>query len=213
MPVASAPGDSTPIRLPDRVFPARYAVKKPAPTTAPFPAGGTWDEIRDWVKSHPSAALAWAAGAPPGPLHDSVAELICSLLAASDPAQAVAVAERLGGNGATNVMANVALQWAARDEPAASAWAAAQPPGEERDLLLSRIALVQSKSNPAEAAKLVAEQISPGPVQEEAAISVASQWAAQDPNAALEWAQSFPNYGLRHRAVLEVEHAAGMTTE
>jgi len=213
MPIARAPGDPAPNRIPDETSHIKSTGAKQRVAASEFPETGNWDEIRDWVRSHPTEALAWAASAPPGQLRDSVAELICSLLAASDPAQAAAVAEGLGGNGTTNVLENVALQWAERDEPAAYAWAAGKPPGEERDRLLSRIAFEQSKSNPEAAANLVAEQISPGDIQDEAAISVACQWAAQDVNAAMAWAQLFPDGRLRARVILEVERATGTAAE
>lgn len=80
-----------------------------------------------------------------------------------------------------------------------------KPPGEERDRLLSRVALTRSKENPADAARLVAEWISPGEVQNEAAISVLHQWALQEPDAALAWAQLFSEENLRSRALKEVE--------
>jgi len=78
-------------------------------------------------------------------------------------------------------------------------------PGDERDRLFSRVAFTRSKENPADAAKLVVEWISPGEVQNEAAISVLHQWALREPNAALAWAQLFPEESLRNRALKEVE--------
>ena len=75
------------------------------------------------------------------------------------------------------------------------------------------MAFVRSKINPTEAAKLVAEQILPGDVQNEAALNVLHQWALQDPNAVLAWAQLFPEEGLRTRPLAEVEAMLPKRTE
>ena len=65
-----------------------------------------------------------------------------------------------------------------------------------------------SKENPTEAGKLVAEQISPGEIQNEAAISVLHQWLLRDTNAAAAWVQLFPASPIRERALKEVENTA-----
>ncbi len=143
--------------------------------------------------------------APADSRRDAVAEIICAQTAETDPAQAVALAERYAG-GCSNLLENLVHQWADRDEPAACAYAMNKLAGEERDRLLSRVAFVRSKENPAEAAKLVAEQISPGEIQNEAAISVLHQWTLRDPDAASAWAQLFPASEVRERALQEVEN-------
>ena len=67
------------------------------------------------------------------------------------------------------------------------------------------MAFTRSKENPVDAATLVVEWISPGEVQNEAAISVLHQWVLREPDAALAWAQLFPDENLRDRALKEVE--------
>jgi hypothetical protein len=166
------------------------------------------EKNREWTRNNPAAAVAWAMSAAEGPQRDTVVETVCPQLAQEDPAQAVDLAER-AGSGCSNLLENMAMLWAQREERSAYEWAANKPDGEERDRLLGRIAFVESKSNPAEAARLVAEEISPGSVQEEAAVSVVYQWALQDRNAAKTWAQSFPPGSLRDRAIREVENVAG----
>lgn len=105
-----------------------------------------------------------------------------------------------------SLLENLAQQWAEQDMQATYEWASAKPTGEAKDRLLGRIALVESKHNPEEAARLVAEQISPGTVQDEAAISVIHQWALRDASAAMTWVQSFPESNLRYKAILEVQN-------
>jgi len=167
------------------------------------------DKNRDWARTFPAGALAWLRNAPDGPQRDTVAEIVCPQLALTDPSQAVDVAERCGPSGTNlmeNVLDNLAQLWAERDEQAALAWAAAKPPGNDRDRLLERIAFVESQTDPANAVRLVVEQIPPGETQEQAAMTVVYQWARQNADAAMAWAQSFPPGDLRDRAIQEVEN-------
>jgi hypothetical protein len=166
-----------------------------------------FDGNRDWARKFPAEAAAWLLSAPDSPQRDIVAETVCPQMAETNPAAAVTLAEQCSGAG-TNIMGNLldnlAQIWADQDERAAYAWAVAKSPGEERDRLLHRIALVESKTDPTEAAHMVAEQMSPGENQNEAAISVLYQWAQRDAGAALAWAQSFPVGDFRDRAIKEV---------
>jgi hypothetical protein len=78
--------------------------------------------------------------------------------------------------------------------------------------LLQRIAFVEAKSNPAEAGRLISEQMSPGQIQSEAAISVLYQWTRQDAAAAMAWAESFPPGDLRERAINEVKNVSAVSS-
>lgn len=180
------------------------------PAVSPFPENESWDEIREWVRRNPNESLTWVSNTPPSLMRDDVSELICLQIGQFDPPQALALAESLGGSHTRNVLENVTQQWAEHDTAAAYAWAANKPAGEERDQLLGRIAYVESKTKPEDAARLVALQITPGATQDEAAISVLYQWSVRDASAAMAWAQSFPEGSFRERAIKEVEGAAGM---
>jgi hypothetical protein len=86
------------------------------------------------------------------------------------------------------------------DLPAATTWADSYPPGEVRDTLFLHVALAQSQTDPAQAARMVAEQISPGQIQEQAAISVLQKWAEQDMAGAVAWSEEFPAGDCSNRA-------------
>jgi hypothetical protein len=73
--------------------------------------------------------------------------------------------------------------------------------------LVLHVALVWSKSDPAEAARLVLNQIPAGDNQNEAVISVVYQWALQDREAAKSWVQLFPEGALRRRAMNEITNS------
>ena len=168
-----------------------------------------WDRNRAWARKYPAEALTWLENAPDGPRRETMAEIVCPELAQTDPARAVVLAEQCNSSG-TNFMKalrdGLGQQWAEQDMQAACAWALAKPDAEDRDRLLGRIAVVKSKTNPEEAAQWVAEQMSPGAVQDEAAISVIYRWALRDANAAMAWVQLFPEGNLRCRAILEVQN-------
>jgi hypothetical protein len=170
------------------------------------------DEIREWARQNPDAALAWALNAPAGTKLDTVAEIVCAQQAQSDPARAFALAERFSSAGSV-LQENMMQQWAAKDEPASYAYANTKPAGEPRDHLFSRIAFILSRENPGDAAKIVTEQIPAGAIQDEAAISVLHQWALRDTAAAGAWAKMFPEGALRDRAIKEVENITAMTAQ
>ena len=218
IPAESLPGSPELVRAPETQAPrARLRAQRPTPGPAPEDPYVTQteppedpDEIRQWARKNPGRALAWMMSAAAGPQRDSVAEIACAQVAETDPAQAVALAERYAG-GCTNLLENLVYQWSERNEPAARAYALARPAGDERDRLLSRVALTRSKEDPAEAAKLVIESIAPGETQNEAVMSVLHQWALLNPTQALAWAQLFPEGALKTRALKEVENLSGQT--
>jgi hypothetical protein len=170
------------------------------------------DELRERVRQNPADALTWLRSAAAGEARDTVVEIVCARVAESNPAEAVSLADRYSG-GRSNLLENLVQQWADQNELAARAYAINKPPGEERDRMLGRVAFTGSKENPAEAARLVVEWISPGQVQNEAAISVLHQWALRDPNAAQAWALLFPDEGLRDRALAEVANISSRPQE
>ena len=172
------------------------------------------DQNREWARNFPADALAWVKNAPDGNQRVAIAEIVCPQLAQTNPAAAVTLAENCLGSGTNNVaqylLDNMAQQWAAQDMQAANAWATSKQPGEQRDRLLQRIAVAESKADPFQAAQLIVNQISPGPTQNEAAMSVIYQWAQKDAAAAQTWAESFPAGDFRDRAIKEVKNVSAV---
>ena len=168
------------------------------------------DQNREWARNFPAEALAWLKNAPDGKQRLTIAEIVCSQVAQTNALAAVKLAENCLGSSTNNpaqfLLDNMAQQWASQDMQAASSWALAKPAGEQRDRSLQRIAIAESAANPADAARLISEQMSPGPTQNAAAISVVYQWAQTDAAAAQAWAESFPSGDLRDRAIKEVKN-------
>ncbi|WP_035601010.1 hypothetical protein [Haloferula sp. BvORR071] len=87
--------------------------------------------------------------------------------------------------------AHFAMRLAESDPDAAIEWASGLEAG-ERTESLGRIAVVISAKDPERGAKLAAEQVTAGPVQDRAVVQVLQRWSQEDPVAATEWAGDFP---------------------
>lgn len=175
--------------------------------SAPPPPQAEPASLEEWARHHPDEALAWVLRAPSGPERMVIAENLCLQLARINPAAAADLVGELGADGF--VLDNVVQQWAEHDIDAARAYVLRLPSSGDRDRLAERIALVDSKDHPAAAATWVCEQISPGTVQNDAAIAVIHQWLAEDRQAALAWIETFPRGSLRDRALDEARHVVG----
>lgn len=129
----------------------------------------------------------------------------CRRWAQRDPRDAIAIAHELQiDQRPGEVLEAIVHIWASVDAPAAAAWAAGQPAGEERDRLVTRAAFVWSQKDPLAAARFVVAQMPSGPAQDEAVISVVHQWGLRDAGGAATWVNAFPAGELRERALSEL---------
>lgn len=198
----------------EKLIPACLAIDaaETARMVARLPAG-PWREralrllAQTWAGSDARVALDWAARLPDKTERSVALADACLGVAEKDPRLALQLAAeyRIPDNA---LWANLTQQWAEQDMPAASSWVARLAPGAERDRLLQRVAFVESKADPVQAARLAIEQISPGDTQNEAVISVLQQWGQKDLLAATDWVRRFPDGELRDRALAEVEGVA-----
>jgi hypothetical protein len=162
-----------------------------------------------WASLNPAEAENWSAQLPDSKERNLELSFVCNEVASTDAARAVRTVEQLGlGEHTEAMLQNFAERWAAQDFASAKAWVMAQPASEHRDNLLARIAFTQSATVPAEAAKLVAEQIPPGSIQNEAVISVVHQWGTRDMAGAVSWVEFFPSGLLKEHAEQELSGIA-----
>lgn len=134
---------------------------------------------------------------------------IFSEVSQSDPAKAIQMAETYDMlSFAPGMTANLVGQWAGRDYDSAFDWTASLSSGSTRDEALSRLAIIRSVTDPADAASIISDQITAGSIQEEAAITIVSRWASTDPDGAKAWAESFDAGALRERALGEITLAS-----
>jgi hypothetical protein len=158
---------------------------------------------QNWAQLNLPDAAKWVSQISNPNERDTMLSCVCFQVAQTDPKLAIQTLEQQGLDGDRRqiMLGNLAQQWAAQDLPQAVNWASNYPPGKNRDNLFMHIALAKSQTAPVEAANMVAKQISPGPIQEEAVISVLQQWAAQDIDAAAGWVSQFPSGEVYDRSI------------
>jgi hypothetical protein len=157
-----------------------------------------------WADQNSMAALGWAAGLSDAVERNSALADVCVQISQSDPAAAISAASQYGLQDEGARFENIVQQWASQDFTAAYGWVSQLPAGAERDGSMTRLALVVAQVSPTDAANLVANEISPGTVQIEAAISVLHEWGLQDFAAASAWASQFPSGLMADRAKQEL---------
>lgn len=161
-------------------------------------------EIRDWARTDPDAAIAWAQLQPDS--DDARKEALtdaCFQIAQTQPQRAIVLAEEFKLSRSA-VLQNLAQQWAAKDLPSACQWISEQFDDDQRNALATGAAFVWSQTAPADAARFVVEQMTPGSTRDAAVMMVIHQWALTDPAAATTWIEQFPEGPLRDDALGEL---------
>ncbi len=177
-------------------------------------AGGSHAEVmrnvaESWARADFNAAWAWVVQLRDANERDTLLGCIGFAMAKSDPLRAVHALENGELDASQAIMlGNLAQLWASRDLPGALVWAGNHPAGDLRDDLFLHIALAESATAPADSARIVAEQISPGPNQENAVLAVLDVWAAQDTASASAWVAQFPIGEFRDRATAKISSIA-----
>jgi hypothetical protein len=163
--------------------------------------------LTGWAARDAEAALGWVSALEDPAARRSARSTVCLTVAEEDPRRALLLALAHGADedDAGGLLECLTMQWCEKETETVLEWAQTQPPGEWRERLLGRASFVLSKSDPAAAADLVSE-LEPGAVQDEAAMAVLHQWALQDSDAALQWAEAFSEPTLRERALAEISN-------
>lgn len=159
---------------------------------------------QDWTSLDATAALGWADGLTDALERNCALADVCVQMAQSNPAQAANAATQYGLVNAGGCLESIVQQWAETDLSSAFTWVSQFAAGAARDGMMARLAFVIAQVSPADAANVVANEISPGSVRVEATISVLHQWALQDSTAAAAWAAQFPEGELSDRAKQEL---------
>lgn len=162
-----------------------------------------------WAARDTAAALDWSAALDNPHERDGILTDVFLQIAESNPAEAVRIRSRYVTNETSSAgLEALAQRWAEKDFSAARDWARSRHAGAQRDQLIARIAYVQSRTAPFDAATLVVGNVPEGRVQTEAVMAVLHQWALRDPAAAEKWVGDFPEGDLRTRAVNELNGIA-----
>ena len=162
---------------------------------------------RQWTAVDFAGAMTWLADLAGRRDRQYAAEAGVAEIARTDPAGAIEVAQVFQVGTGDGSIEHLAQLWTEESPHEAVDWILGRPVGPQRDQLLARIAFVRAQSDPAEAATLTVDFMSPGAARDEAIAAVSRQWAVRDPAAATAWVERFPSGPLRARGLAEV--AAG----
>ena len=158
-----------------------------------------------WGAQEASAALHWATALTNGTERNGILTDVCLQVAETNPEEAVLThSQYVRDNGQDAGLEALTQRWAEKDCPAALNWALSREEGEQRDELISRVAYVQSQTDPVAAAALPVEKIPAGRAQTEAVMAIVYQWGLRDLTAAGKWVEAFPQGDLRTRAINEL---------
>ncbi len=164
--------------------------------------------MQTWAVQDAPAALAWAKDSTFAFPNDreTAMSTACTWVSYSDPREALQYAlEYKVETGAQGMLLqSLTERWAERDMAAVRDWVARQPASEQREKFVEGVARALVQIDPAEGARYVLEQISPGENQNSAALAVLCQWALKDLEGASAWVERFPAGTLRDQAMQQL---------
>jgi hypothetical protein len=155
---------------------------------------------RAWSATNVTGAIQWANAMSDENERVIAAREIVAQLGQTDASQAIEVADVFGVGRDDGTVDHIALLWAAQDLNASLQWVEAQPPGVQRDRLLARVNTIQAAASPGDAANTALNDITPGPIQDDAVADVVHSWSFQDAAAASHWVGELPQGRLRDLA-------------
>ena len=157
--------------------------------------------IRSTLSVDPGQAESWARGLPEGDARNLALGALAEQQVVSSPAVALGLLKELSGNEGDpqrdSLMNVAASEWAHGDPAAAAAWARQLVDPAMKDQVVSGVAVSWSEKDPAAAADLAARDMTAGPTQSCAIISVVRNWVEIDPEKAAEWVSGFPPGDLK----------------
>ncbi|WP_234043558.1 hypothetical protein [Luteolibacter yonseiensis] len=158
---------------------------------------------REWARQDPTAAAAWARELGDATERDNVFSHVCIAIAKDNPHLALDFAEHH-----RPLRERILKIMAAVDSVEAILHAEKLTDAEARQRAFASIALGRAEESPREAARLVAEHLASGPLQDETALAVLHKWIMLDPEGAREWVGIFPDGPLLDVAESQLAAAA-----
>ncbi len=167
--------------------------------------------LSKWVKSDPTAALAFAQNLNDPALSLAAAPALAGAMAQTDPNAAMAWVNNLPEGATKDQAINTVLVKVAQSD-FTSAWndASNLPPGAGHDAALDSLVGTLAAKNPAEAANLLG-QYNAGAPSDSTINLVAARWATQDVTAASVWINTLPAGAKRDGATVQLANAQTTT--
>ncbi len=164
------------------------------------------DVARTWAAQDFAKALAWANALPAGDAKDSAINSVLTIMSQQDAPAAAAYALQLpAGSNRNDLLQNIADEWAQADPAGLLAWAGKNLTGDAYTETAVQALNAMGQMDPVAAARAIA-QISDSNLLTPAIKTLARNWAQQDIQGALNWAQSLPtdNAGARNAAISDI---------
>jgi hypothetical protein len=125
--------------------------------------------------------------------------------ARDQPTAALEFATGLGaGEDRDNLLVHAAAQWAVLDPSAAAGWAQTIPHSAIQQQVIASISAAVADTDPGAAADLASSSLSPGELQNRAAVEIAQRWAENSPRDAAAWISMFRVSALKDVATQDL---------
>lgn len=139
---------------------------------------------KEWARSDPDAAMAWAKGLEGPDSAESIANIIQEI-SSKDPIAGIAMANKLQGEEKSVALQKVAIEWGQQDWTAMKAWASTLP-AEQRESALREALPGYALQDPQGAAREVLA-MTEGATRDSGIQVVAENMARTDPTAAMSF--------------------------
>lgn len=160
-------------------------------------------------KITPAQAVAMVQGNEDGNRRGELFARVGAKLAAANPGAAVALGNGLEGWERQRFLEGLASQWAESSPDEARRWISSVTDARTRDALLAGLLQSEAQKNPATAAaNFSALPPADDSARAQAAMRIASDWAAKDTVAAMQWAGSLAGDAERNAAQRGIQSAA-----
>lgn len=163
--------------------------------------------IRRWAAADIGGVITWVTSLLDETDQQNAAVAATAQVAQDDPAGAIELAQLLHIGVDDGSLERLAQLWTEERPGEALDWIVHRPADPLRDRLLARIAWTRAQREPAEAAGLVLNHMTPGDARDAALLAVVRQWAVRDPAPATAWVAQFPAGTLHTRALAELATA------
>jgi hypothetical protein len=151
-----------------------------------------------WADNDLSAALDWAKAMQEGPPREAAIVAIGYEAARTNSLEAFDLAASLPPSSERDaLLLHFVRQWSAVEPGEAVDWASRVPDTGLREQLLSAAAITAATQDPRGAASLIARNLTPGRLQDQAAVAIVERWAQTDPQAAAAWISQFPEGSVK----------------
>ena len=158
-----------------------------------------------WSELDLNAALDWVKALPADATKTALTLDLAYEATRSDAVLALQLAAPLPVSAERDVLLTHALsEWAESDHAAAQNWITSITDTALQQRLTATLATVLAKTQPAQAASLVSQSLSPGQYQNQAALTVIQQWAQTAPTTAAQWLIQFPEGSLKNQATQQL---------